>query len=107
MKYFADADSSGVIVSVLAYSGPGTVSGKIEIPEDAYALYSRGNRVTLTEDGFSATEIAPDYATLRRMAYPPLQDLADALYWQSNGDSSKLDAYLSNVALVKSIYPKP
>ena len=39
--------------------------------------------------------------------YPPLQDLADALYWQSKGDNSKMEAYVAACEAVKEKYPKP
>jgi hypothetical protein len=38
----------------------------------------------------------------RRAAYPPLADLADALYWQAHGDDSKMQAYLNQCLIVKS-----
>ena len=41
------------------------------------------------------------------MEYPPMTDLADALYWQSKGDESKMTAYLAAVEAVKLKYPKP
>lgn len=47
------------------------------------------------------------YAELRRFEYPPIQDLADALYWQAQGDESKMVAYLAAVEAVKAAYPKP
>jgi len=47
-----------------------------------------------------------DVDALRRAAYPPLADLADALYWQSQGDNSKMDAYNAKIAAVKARYPK-
>lgn len=47
-----------------------------------------------------------DVAQLRRDAYPPLADLADAIYWQSRGDSSKMDRYNAAVAAVKAKFPK-
>ena len=46
------------------------------------------------------------YKRLRAPAYPPLADLADALYWQAQGDETKMTAYLTAVAAVKSKYPK-
>ena len=46
------------------------------------------------------------YQSLRQPEYPPLADLADALYWQANGDPSKMTAYLAQVAAVKNKYPK-
>lgn len=47
-----------------------------------------------------------DVDRLRREAYPPLANLADALYWQTRGDSTKLEAYHAAVAAVKARYPK-
>ena len=46
------------------------------------------------------------YQRSRDMEYPPMTDLADALYWQSKGDESKMTAYLAAVDLVKQRYPK-
>jgi hypothetical protein len=51
-------------------------------------------------------EHTEDMATLRRAAYPPLADLADAVYWQSQGDSAKMDTYTAAVAAVKERFPK-
>ncbi|HLZ24588.1 MAG TPA: hypothetical protein VKQ30_20930 [Ktedonobacterales bacterium] len=48
-----------------------------------------------------------DYAQARRMEYPPLEELADALYHQAQGDSSKLAAYLEKVGKVKQRIKKP
>lgn len=47
-----------------------------------------------------------DILMARRAAYPPLADLADALYWQAQGDDSKMAAYHAAVAAVKARYPK-
>lgn len=46
------------------------------------------------------------YQRQRKPEYPPLQDLADALYWQSKGDNSKMQAYLAACEAVKQKYPK-
>ena len=43
----------------------------------------------------------------RSLLYPPLADLADALYWNSKGDNTKLDAYYAACEAVKTKYPKP
>ncbi|WP_157778895.1 hypothetical protein [Massilia violaceinigra] len=48
-----------------------------------------------------------DVDQLRRAAYPPLADLADAMYWQSRGQSGKMDEYNAAVEAVKARYPKP
>lgn len=42
----------------------------------------------------------------RRQAYPPLTDLADALYWQSKGDDALMKAYLAKIEAVKARFPK-
>jgi hypothetical protein len=47
-----------------------------------------------------------EYQRLRQPEYPPLADLADALYWQTQGDDSKMTAYLAAVEAVKQKYPK-
>jgi hypothetical protein len=49
---------------------------------------------------------ATEYQRQRKPEYPPLADLADALYWQSKGNESKMQEYLSAVQLVKDKYPK-
>ena len=42
----------------------------------------------------------------RKAEYPPLEDFADAMYWSSKGDDSKLTAYYAVCEAVKSKYPK-
>ena len=42
----------------------------------------------------------------RSAAYPPLVDLADALYWQAQGDGSKMTNYLAACDAVKRAHPK-
>jgi hypothetical protein len=49
---------------------------------------------------------AKQYQRRRQPEYPPLADLADALYWQAQGDESKMQEYLSAVQSVKNKYPK-
>ena len=55
----------------------------------------------------SMPEYLENYADQRRKAYPPLSDLADALYWQTQGDNSKMEAYMAKVEEVKNNIPKP
>ena len=47
-----------------------------------------------------------EYQRKRMREYPPLTELADALYHQQNGDDSKMTAYLAKVEAVKQKYPK-
>jgi hypothetical protein len=47
-----------------------------------------------------------DYKRRRREEYPPIEELADAIYWADRGDKTKLDAYLAKVTAIKAKYPK-
>jgi hypothetical protein len=57
-------------------------------------------------DAQLATQEAERYKEQRAPEYPPLADLADAVYWQSQGDNSKMTAYVAAVEAVKAKYPK-
>ena len=50
---------------------------------------------------------AKQYQRNRQPEYPSLATLADALYWNSTGDNTKLDEYYAACAAVKAKYPKP
>ena len=47
-----------------------------------------------------------EYKNKRALEYPPLTDLADAMYWSSQGDNTKLEAYYAACEAVKQKYPK-
>lgn len=51
-------------------------------------------------------EQSPGYQQQRLVAYPSPGELADAIYWQSKGDNSKMEAYLAKVDAVKDRIPK-
>ena len=59
-------------------------------------------RVTLDTE---AAAIA--YKSTRQFLYPSLGDFADAMYWNSKGDSTKLEAYYAACEKVKTDNPKP
>jgi len=59
-------------------------------------------RVTL-----DAEAAAVKYKTDRQPLYPSLGDFADAMYWNSKGDSTKLEAYYAACEKVKTDNPKP
>tara|TARA_B100001989_G_scaffold138673_1_gene98313 strand:+ start:503 stop:814 length:312 start_codon:yes stop_codon:yes gene_type:complete len=48
-----------------------------------------------------------NYKFERQYEYPPIEDFADAMYWNSKGDSSLLTAYYAACEKVKTNYPKP
>ena len=58
-----------------------------------------------TEIDTEAAKIAYQY--VRQPLYPCLGDFADAMYWNSKGDSSKLTAYYAACEKVKTDNPKP
>ena len=47
------------------------------------------------------------YQSIRQPLYPSLGDFADAMYWNSKGDSTKLEAYYAACEKVKTDNPKP
>lgn len=49
---------------------------------------------------------AKEYQRLRKIEYPSMDVLADALYWQQQGDNSKMQSYLAAVDAVKNKFPK-
>jgi hypothetical protein len=65
------------------------------------------NIVAYNEATVQAYMDANAYIPKRQSEYPPLTDLADALYHQSKGDETKLTAYLAKCEAVKTKYPKP
>jgi hypothetical protein len=50
---------------------------------------------------------AVQYIEDRKKTYPSVGDFADAMYWASKGDPSKLDEYYAACEAVKLQYPKP
>jgi hypothetical protein len=78
------------------------------------AFDADGNQIELDQAlvDAAAAEIAAElaataYQRQRAPEYPSTADLADALYWNSTGDSTKLDEYYAACAAVKAKYPKP
>ena len=47
-----------------------------------------------------------EHQRLRKPEYPPMEQYLDAVYWQSQGDNTKMTAYLAAVEAVKQKYPK-
>ena len=85
----------------------------VTIDDGTGALDADGNQITLDQSlvDAAAAEIAAElaateYQRQRAPEYPSLATLADALYWNSTGDSTKLDEYYAACAAVKAKYPK-
>ena len=83
--------------------------------DDGFGAFDKDNKVISLEqskiDAARAT-IDSDYAKVkykddRKPLYPSLGDFADAMYWNSKGDSTKLEAYYAACEKVKTDNPKP
>jgi len=86
----------------------------VTIDDETGAFDKDGNSVTLEQSKIDAarTTIDSEYAKVkykddRQPLYPSLGDFADAMYWNSKGDSTKLEAYYAACEKVKTDNPKP
>tara|TARA_R100001443_G_scaffold114384_1_gene130316 strand:+ start:190 stop:495 length:306 start_codon:yes stop_codon:yes gene_type:complete len=78
------------------------------------ALKQDGTEVTLVQSAIDTARTTLDteaaaiaYKSARQPLYPSLGDFADAMYWNSKGDSTKLEAYYAACEKVKADNPKP
>ena len=65
------------------------------------------SKIDAARTTLNAEAAAIAYKSTRQPLYPSLGDFADAMYWNSKGDSSKLTAYYAACEKVKSDNPKP
>ena len=90
-------------------------TGTVVKIDDSHGAFDKdGNSVTLVQSKIDAARTtlnneaaAIAYQSTRQPLYPPLGDFADAMYWNSKGDSSKLTAYYAACEKVKTDNPKP
>ena len=86
----------------------------VTIDDGTGAFDKDGKSVTLEQSKIDTarttlnTEAAAiAYQSVRQPLYPSLGDFADAMYWNSKGDSTKLEAYYAACEKVKTDNPKP
>ena len=84
------------------------------INNETGAFKEDGTKIILVQSKIDAARatIDSDYAKVkykddRKPLYPPLEDFADAMYWNSKGDSTKLEAYYAACEKIKTDNPKP
>ena len=89
-------------------------SNAVTIDDGTGAFDADGNQIELDQAlvDAAAAELAAElaataYQRQRAPEYPSMADFADAMYWNSTGDSTKLDEYYAACAAVKAKYPKP
>ena len=82
----------------------------VSIDDGTGAFKSDGSQITLVQSDIDAARVELDklkYKDTRQLLYPSLGDFADAMYWNSKGDSTKLEAYYTACEKVKTDNPKP
>ena len=86
----------------------------VRIDDSTGAFKEDGTQVTLVQSDIDAARVTLDaeaaaiaYQSTRHPLYPSLGDFADAMYWNSKGDSSKLTAYYTDCEKVKTDNQKP
>ena len=82
----------------------------VTIDDSTGAFRADGTKITLVQSDIDAARIELDklkYKDTRQPLYPSLGDFADAMYWNSKGDSTKLEAYYAACEKVKTDNPKP
>jgi hypothetical protein len=85
------------------------------IQDDVGAFKDDGvTQVTLVQSAIDSARATLDseaaaiaYQSTRQPLYPSVGDFADAMYWNSKGDSTKLEAYYTACEKVKTDNPKP
>jgi hypothetical protein len=73
---------------------------------DSQQLPPSKEEVLIEAERLRLRAISLKYQVERRHNYPPLSEFADAMYWASKGDQTKLDAYYAACEAVKIAYPK-
>ena len=86
----------------------------VTIDDGTGAFKADGSQITLVQSAIDTARTTLDaeaaaiaYQSVRQPLYPSLGDFADAMYWNSKGDSSKLTAYYAACEKVKTDNPKP
>ena len=89
-------------------------SDAVTIDDSTGAFKADGTQITLVQSAIDSARTtlnsesaAIAYQSTRQSLYPSLGDFADAMYWNSKGDSSKLTAYYTACEKVKTDNPKP
>ena len=86
----------------------------VTIDDGTGAFKADGSQITLVQSDIDAARVTLDaeaaaiaYQSTRQPLYPSLGDFADAMYWNSKGDSTKLEAYYAACEKGKTDNPKP
>ena len=75
--------------------------------EDGTKIELDQSKIDAARTTLNTEAAAIAYQSTRQPLYPSLGDFADAMYWNSKGDSTKLEAYYTACEKVKTDNPKP
>jgi hypothetical protein len=75
--------------------------------KDGKSITLEQSKIDAARTTLNAEAAAIAYQSTRQPLYPSLGDFADAMYWNSKGDSTKLEAYYAACEKVKTDNPKP
>ena len=75
--------------------------------EDGTKIELDQSKIDAARTTLNTEAAAIAYQFTRQPLYPSLGDFADAMYWNSKGDSTKLEAYYTACEKVKTDNPKP
>ena len=82
----------------------------VSIGDDRGVFDIDGKEITIDNSLVESARVELDklkYKYTRRDLYPDIREFADAMYWNSKGDSSLLTAYYAACEKVKTDNPKP
>ena len=86
----------------------------VTIDDATGAFKQDGTPISLVQSAIDSARATLDaeaaaiaYQSIRQPLYPSLGDFADAMYWNSKGDSTKLEEYYAACEKVKTDNPKP
>jgi hypothetical protein len=75
--------------------------------KDGKSITLEQTKIDAARTTLNAEASAIAYQSIRQPLYPSLGDFADAMFWNSKGDSTKLEAYYAACEKVKTDNPKP
>lgn len=78
----------------------------LDIPGTVHIGKAPHGRHTYVDGKFIPTIKVVLYTEERKMEYPPIEEFADAMYWNSKGDPSHLQAYYEKCSAVKEKFAK-
>tara|TARA_R100000388_G_scaffold65434_1_gene47540 strand:- start:123 stop:422 length:300 start_codon:yes stop_codon:yes gene_type:complete len=92
---------------IKAYPDANYIDETVVKDKSGNVIATEQSRIDAARTTLNAEAAAIAYQSIRQPLYPSLGDFADAMYWNSKGDSTKLEAYYAACEKVKTDNPKP